>query len=63
MKYFSILMAFIYVALGIFLLVQQTYTLAYKIPLGIILIAYGLFRAFSNYQKYFRDRENQDRYL
>lgn len=63
MKYFSILMAFIYVALGIFLLVQQTFTLAYKIPLGIILIAYGLFRAFSTYQKYFRDRENQDRYL
>lgn len=63
MKYFAILMAFIYVALGISLLVQQTFTLAYKIPLGIVLIAYGLFRAFTNYQKYFRDRENQDRYL
>ena len=63
MKYFTILMAFIYIVLGIFVLVQQTFNLAYKIPLGIVLIAYGLFRAFNTYQKYFRGRENQDRYL
>lgn len=63
MKYFSILMAFIYIVLGVFVIVQQTYNLAYKIPLGIVLIAYGLFRAFSNYQKYFRGRENDNRYL
>lgn len=63
MKYFAILMAFIYIVLGIFLLVQQKFNLAYKIPLGIVLIAYGLFRAFSTYQKYSRNRENDDRYL
>ena len=63
MKYFAIVMAFIYVVLGTFLLIQQTFTLAYKIPLGIVLILYGLFRAFNTYQKYFRDRENTDRYL
>lgn len=63
MKYFAIVMAFIYIALGIFLLVQDKFNLAYKIPLGIVLIAYGLFRAFSTYQKYSRGRENNDRYL
>ena len=63
MKYFSILMAFIYVVLGILLLVQQTFTIKYKIPLGIVLIVYGLFRTYSTYQKYSRKRENDDRYL
>lgn len=63
MKYFSILMAFIYVVLGVFLLVQQTFTIKYKVPLGIVLIVYGLFRTYTTYQKYFRDRENEDRYL
>mgnify|MGYP003422379659 FL=1 len=63
MKFFAILMAFIYIALGIFLLVQQKFNLAYKIPLGIVLIVYGLFRAFSTYQKFSRGRENDDRYL
>lgn len=62
MKYFAILMAFIYIVLGVLLLVQQTFTLAYKIPLGIVLIAYGLFRVYTTYQKYFRGRENEDRY-
>lgn len=63
MKYFAILMAFIYVVLGVFLLVQHTFNLAYKIPLGIVLIAYGLFRAFNAYQKSSRNRENDNRYL
>lgn len=63
MKYFSIVMAFIYVVLGIALLVQQTFKFHYKVPLGIVLIVYGLFRTYSTYQKYFRDRENEDRYL
>jgi predicted membrane chloride channel (bestrophin family) len=62
MKYFSILMAFIYVVLGVFVIVQHTFTLAYKIPLGIVLIVYGLFRAFSTYQKYFHNRENENRF-
>lgn len=60
MKYFSILMAFIYVVLGILLLVQQSFTLKYKVPLGIVLIVYGLFRTYSTYQKYFHNRENEN---
>ena len=63
MKYFSILMAFIYVVLGILLLFQQTFTIKYKVPLGIVLIVYGLFRTYSTYQKYFRNSENENRYL
>lgn len=63
MKYFSIVMAFIYVVLGIVLLVQHTFTIRYKIPLAIVLIVYGLFRTYSTYQKYFRNRENENRYL
>lgn len=63
MKYFAMFMAFIYVALGIFILVQQTYNLAYKTPLGILLIGYGIFRVFNTYKKYSRGREKDDRYL
>jgi uncharacterized membrane protein HdeD (DUF308 family) len=62
MKYFSILMAFIYVVLGILLLVQQAFTIKYKVPLGIVLIVYGLFRTYSTYQKYFHNRENENRF-
>lgn len=62
MKYFSILMAFIYIALGIVVLVQQSFTITYKVPLGIVLIVYGLFRTYSTYQKYFHNRENENRF-
>jgi hypothetical protein len=55
MKYLNILMAFIYIVLGVVLLVQPGQILSipakYKIPLGITLTLYGLFRAYTVYQK------------
>ena len=57
MKYFEMLMSLLYVALGIGIL-SKSDALALlpkkiAIPLGCILIAYGLFRGYRVYRRYF----------
>ncbi|HEX6226633.1 MAG TPA: hypothetical protein VFZ52_19565 [Chryseolinea sp.] len=58
MKYLGILMAVIYVVGGVTVLVRsQTLTSipeAYSTPLGAALMAYGLFRGYRLYQRYFK---------
>ena len=58
MKYFGILMALVYVAAGIAVLLQShdlfNIPPLYAVPLGISLIGYGAFRGYRLYQKYFQ---------
>jgi hypothetical protein len=55
MKYLGILMALLYVALGVIIVSgPSTYfdiPVTYALPLGSMLIVYGLFRAYRIYQK------------
>jgi uncharacterized membrane protein len=64
MKYLSVLMAFIYFVLGIYLLVQPEPILGLagrnKIILSIVLMAYGLFRAVMTYQKHFKNTNDEN---
>lgn len=57
MKYFEVFMCVIYATLGIAVLLmsQELFTIpaVYSIPLGSTLIAYGIFRGYRVYQKYF----------
>ncbi len=60
MKYLGILMATVYVAAGMTILLRSN-ELAniprpYIIPLGLALTGYGIFRGYRLYQKYFRKR-------
>lgn len=58
MKYFGIVMALLYVAAGITLLLQShrlfEIPVQYAMPLGIGLIGYGAFRGYRLYHKYFQ---------
>lgn len=60
MKYVGILMASIYVAAGIMVLLKSgelfNVPRPYITTLGIALTVYGIFRGFRLYQKYFRKR-------
>lgn len=64
MKYLSVLMAFTYFILGSYLLMQPGTVLGLagrnKVILSIILMAYGLFRAFVTYQKHFKNSGNEN---
>ena len=56
-KYFGIIMAAAYICIGAALITRPdliNINGAYALPLGILLIAYGLFRAFKVYQRYFQ---------
>jgi hypothetical protein len=59
MKYVGIVMALLYVGLGIAILVGQNNFFniqsKYIFPLGAMLIVYGLFRAYRIYQKGIKD--------
>jgi hypothetical protein len=59
MKYIGLLMASIYVAVGIAVLrSSELFNIPkqFILPLGLALILYGIFRGFRIYQKYFRKR-------
>ena len=60
MKYVGMFMASIYVAAGIMVLSRSRELFnipqQYIVPLGIALTAYGIYRGFLIYQKYFRKR-------
>ncbi len=64
MKYLSVLMAFTYFILGTYLLVHPGKVLGLtgrsKIILSIVLMAYGLFRAFVTYQKHFKNSDHEN---
>jgi hypothetical protein len=57
-KGLEILMAIVYIALGIFVLWKSTEKFnipeRFILPLGLSLIAYGLFRAYRVYTKYIK---------
>ena len=56
-KYFGLIMAAADLGLGGALITRPdliNINGAYALPLGILLIAYGLFRAFKVYQRYFQ---------
>ncbi len=63
-KYFGALMALIYVAAGISLLLNgdKFFNLPnyYSIPLGLILTFYGAFRGSRVYKKYFQTQHEND---
>ncbi len=57
MKYGGILMALTYVGVGIIMLLRSRELLntsKYIVPLGIALMAYGLYRGYRLYVKYFK---------
>ena len=60
MKYVGILMATIYVVAGLTVLLwsREFFNIPkpYVVPLGIALTAYGIFRGYRLYQKYFKKR-------
>ena len=60
MKYLGILMAAVYVGAGIMVLARPreiaNIPRPYIVPLGIALTAYGIFRGYRLYQKYFTKR-------
>ena len=61
MKYLGILMAAVYVGAGITVLIRSrelaNIPRPYILPLGIALTAYGIFRGYRLYQKYFTKRQ------
>ena len=63
-KYFGALMALIYVAAGISLLLKgDTFfniPYYYSVPLGLILTFYGAFRGSRVYKKYFQTQHEND---
>ncbi len=64
-KYSGIVMALIYVALGVLMITNQerfigTLIASYTLPFGILLIAYGIFRGYNVYHRYFRKRNSED---
>ena len=60
MKYVGMVMACIYIGAGITVLSRSRELFniprQYIVPLGIVLTAYGIYRGFLTYQKYFRKR-------
>jgi hypothetical protein len=55
MKYFAALMCVLYVILGSVMIwgSPTVFSSKYSLPMGSLLIAYGLFRGYRIYQKYF----------
>jgi hypothetical protein len=56
-KYFGVIMAAAYIGIGVALITRSglmNISGTYALPLGILLIAYGLVRAFKVYQRYFQ---------
>ncbi|HEY9005312.1 hypothetical protein [Ohtaekwangia sp.] len=56
-KYFGLIMAVAYIGIGAAVITRPDIINIhgpYALPLGILLIAYGLFRAFKVYQRYFQ---------
>lgn len=63
-KYSGAVMALIYVALGVLMLTNQdrflgTLIASYTLPFGILLIAYGIFRGYNVYHRYFKKKGSQ----
>ena len=60
MKYFEIIMSLLYLFAGVILVAAPresfNFPSTYTIPLGIVLVVYGLVRAYRVYKKYFSDR-------
>lgn len=58
LKAFSLIMALVYIAVGLWFLLsaRQSYVVphVHVLPLGFILVAYGLYRAYVNYKKFFK---------
>jgi hypothetical protein len=57
LKYFGILMTFVYEIMGVTLLIQPGYfaiAKQYTVPLGIALMGYGVLRGYRVYQKYYK---------
>ena len=57
MKYFEIAMSFIYLAAGVLLLIappqSANFSTKFTLPLGIVLVIYGLVRGYRVYKKYY----------
>jgi hypothetical protein len=66
-KYFTLLMALLYPALGLYLIFADSERVGVldpkiRIGLGIVLIGYGIYRFMRSYSQYFkRPRQNRDR--
>lgn len=60
-KYSGAVMALLYIALGVLMLTKQQFLgtpiSSYSLPFGILLIAYGAFRGYNVYQRYFKKTE------
>ncbi len=65
MKWMTIIMAVAYMVLGTLLLLSfgdlQHMPKAQRLPMGIMLICYGLFRAYRFFRKYRHLKEDEDR--
>lgn len=63
LKYLGISMAVIYVTTGVAVIVSSRESSAipkpYVVPLGIGLLAYGIFRGYRLYQKYFKNNDER----
>lgn len=63
LKYFGISMSIIYVTTGVAVIVTSRDLSAipkpYVVPLGIGLLAYGIFRGYRLYQKYFKHNDER----
>jgi hypothetical protein len=59
LKYFGLLMSLIYIGTGVIILFRgkEVYNIPemYSLPLGSLLIAYGLFRGYKVFGKYFKN--------
>ena len=58
MKYIGIVLAILYVGMGLAVILRANeifdISATYALPLGSILVVYGLFRGYRVYQKYFQ---------
>jgi hypothetical protein len=63
LKYLGISMAIIYVTTGVAVIVSSRNLSAipkpYVVPLGMGLMAYGIFRGYRLYQKYFKNNDER----
>ncbi len=57
-KYFGMIMALAYIGIGGLIIARSdemfNITGKYAVPLGIVLIVYGIFRSYKIYQRYFQ---------
>ena len=64
-RYFTLVMALLYPALGVFLLVSESDRVRsldpkIRIGLGIVLIGYGIYRFLRSYNQYFKTPKRRD---